>query len=110
VSDQTTDIITIKGVLGLDGEYELDWSTLNGLELRTIKRVSGVRANELDSALVAGDWDVQVAVTMIALKRSGKDHAESREVEMALLLAPLTAIQQRPKDPDASDPPASLPE
>lgn len=41
-------------------------------EIGTIKRVSGLRAGELEDALAAGDVDVIVALAVIAATRAGE--------------------------------------
>jgi hypothetical protein len=55
-----------------DGEYEFDGTYFTNKELHTIKRMSGVRAGEIPAALEAGDNDLVVALTVIALERNGK--------------------------------------
>ena len=55
-----------------DGEYPFDGTYFTNRELHTIKRMSGVRAGEIPAALEAGDNDLVVALTMIALERNGK--------------------------------------
>lgn len=67
---------------GLDGEYPLDIDTLTNREYHEIKRVSGVRAGELNESLFAGDLDVVVALALIAMKRNGKDNPEAEAVLM----------------------------
>lgn len=70
------DKIKIEGVLPYDGEYDLDVSYFTNRELNIIKRLSGVRAGELDEAFGAGDNDLIVALAVIALRRAGKTAAE----------------------------------
>lgn len=64
-----------------DGEYEFELAqmlvmgspdTMTNGELHTIKRLSGVRAGEIEDALVAGDNDVLLALGVIVLARNGK--------------------------------------
>lgn len=58
----------------LDGEYEIDLGEFfNGDELHFIKQRSGVRAGELDEAFKAGDYDVILAMAVIAMRRAGTD-------------------------------------
>lgn len=66
--------IIIDGCPPYDGEYELDSSDPNFTngELRKIKKETGIIASELGKAIVAGDQDAWVGVTMIMLERSGK--------------------------------------
>lgn len=66
--------VSIKGVPGLDGEYDLDL-TFTHRDYRTIKQLSGVRALEVEDALQAGDMDVILAVAEIALQRAGVPHS-----------------------------------
>ena len=65
--------IIIEGVPGLDGEYEFAL-TFTHRDFRTIKQVSGIRANEVMDALNAGDMDLVVALAEIALQRAGVPH------------------------------------
>lgn len=64
--------ITIEGVLGASGEYEMDESYFTNRELHTIKQIAGVRAGELSDAISAGDSDLIVALAAITLERNGK--------------------------------------
>ena len=66
--------IVITGVPGLDGEYPLDM-TFTHRDFRTIKQVSGVRANEVMDAINAGDLDIIVALAEIAMRRANKHHS-----------------------------------
>ena len=66
--------IVITDIPGLDGEYDLDMSFTHR-DFHTIKKVAGVRANEVTEALEAGDVDIIVAMAEIALRRAGKVHA-----------------------------------
>lgn len=66
------DQIAIDGIEAYDGEYEFDAGYFTNRELHTMKRLSGIRAGELAEALAAGDNDVIVAMTVIALQRHGK--------------------------------------
>jgi hypothetical protein len=64
-----------------DGDYEFSIAamlvmgtteTLTNGELHTIKRISGVRAGEIEEAIMAGDNDVLLALALIVLGRNGK--------------------------------------
>jgi hypothetical protein len=65
------DKIGIEGIPPYDGEYPLDVSYFTNRELNIIKRLSGVRAGEIEEALRAGDNDLFVALAVIALRRHG---------------------------------------
>jgi hypothetical protein len=65
----------------LDGAYEFDVADLIGIggpamltghEAHLIKQMSGVRAGELEEALVAGDWDAMLALAAVILARHDK--------------------------------------
>jgi hypothetical protein len=65
--------IKITGVgRAYDGEYPFDGTYFTNRELHTIKRMAGIRAGEIPDALEAGDNDLVVALTVIALERNGK--------------------------------------
>lgn len=64
-------IVRIKGVPPWDGDYPLELK-FNHRELHLIKKIAGVRGAELEEAFLAGDTDMVVALTLIALKRDGK--------------------------------------
>lgn len=66
------DKIVIKGARPYDGEWEFDSGFFTNRELHTIKRISGLRAGELNEALKAGDTDLVVALAVVALQRHGK--------------------------------------
>lgn len=61
--------LVVNGVPPYDGEYEIAPITLGAA--RDIKRISGVRAGELNEALEAGDTDVLVAMAVITLQQNG---------------------------------------
>jgi hypothetical protein len=83
--------LIVKDTPGLDGEYDadFDFAALTNNELRVIKRLSGVRAGELQEALKAGDNDVLVAFSVVWLTRAGKDPAMA---EQLLWDAPVGAL------------------
>lgn len=53
----------------IQGEYPLDLAFTHR-DFSTIKRIAGVRANEVMDALNAGDLDIVVAIAMIALRKA----------------------------------------
>lgn len=68
--------VTIAGDTGFDGTYPLDFifnmDEYDGHEWHLIKQVSNVRAGEYFDSLAALDWDLMVAITVIALCRVQK--------------------------------------
>lgn len=105
--------INVNGIPPYDGAYELDSNDPNFTngELRAIKKETGIIASELGNAIVAGDQDAWVGVTMILLQRSGKF-----EVVLPQLLwdAPSSAItveesEDEDEDEGASEDPNSQP-
>ena len=86
----------------LKGEYELDL-VFTHRDFSLIKRIAGVRANEVMDALNAGDLDIVVAVAMIALRRATVPFHEND-----LWDAPAGSITLDVEDEDA-DPPAPEP-
>lgn len=71
-------VFQIRGIPPYDGEYTLNGG-LKADELRLIKRVSGVRGGEIEAALEAGDYDVVVALAMIAVQRARPDDRVRQE-------------------------------
>jgi len=105
--------ITITGLDSrVDGSYDLDLEdSFNGNELHLIKKYAGVRVGEISEAMGAGDYDLVVCLTKIAIDRSGKDVPMERLME-----AKVGAIQFEQTDAEkAADeeadrlPPASAP-
>jgi hypothetical protein len=105
--------VTITGVDSrIDGSYELDLEDVfTGNELHLIKKHSGVRVAEIAEAMTAGDYDLIVCLTKIAMDRAGND------VPIELLMgAKVGAIQFEPSDAEKTIaeeeealPPASAP-
>ena len=72
--------ITITGVDSrVDGSYDLDLDDrFTYGELSLIKKIAGARGAEISEAMEAGDMDIIVALTMVALKRAGQEVPVSR--------------------------------
>ena len=69
--------LLVEGIDPFDGEYEIDPDVgFTNRELNIIKRISGVRAGELDEALKAGDNDLVLAITAVAVRQKGRDWQE----------------------------------
>ena len=93
------DKIVIEGIDAYDGEYEFDASTLTNRELHTIKRLTGVRAGELEDAMRAADTDLLIAFAAIAINRAGKP-----VIEDVLWDAPIGLIRYVGEESDARPP------
>lgn len=63
--------VKIDGCGYLDGEYPLDLNFTHR-DFREIKQISGMRANEVQGALEAGDLDVVVAIAAISMRKANK--------------------------------------
>lgn len=66
------DKFIVTGIPAFNGDYPIDIGTFTMRELQIIKRMSGVRAGELEEAFNAGDTDLILAIAVIAVRRSGK--------------------------------------
>lgn len=75
------DTLTVKGAGIFDGEYKCDIvgmltvnsdEALTNAESHLVKRISGMRGNEIPEAFLAGDTDVRMALTIIVLGRHGR--------------------------------------
>lgn len=73
--------IIIKGIGGIDGEYDLDIGamldfghpeTLTQGEAHKIKKATGLRLGELEDAVDAGDSDMVIAFATVVLDRAKK--------------------------------------
>jgi hypothetical protein len=97
--------VTIDSLYNLDGEYPLDL-TFTHRDFRDIKKIAGVRANEVMDALNAGDMDIIVALAAIALRRSGKtfDVEQLWDAEAGHITLDLTD-EEAEANADASPPP-----
>ena len=88
--------IVIKGIGGIDGEYDLDIGamldfghpeTLTQGEAHKIKKATGLRLGELEDAVDAGDTDMVIAFAIVVLDRAKKRY----DIE-SLWDAPLGAV------------------
>jgi len=82
MSEAGKDKLIVRGIPGLNGEYECDIAAmldfggpgaLTNREGHQIKVMSGTRAGELDEELRRGDNDTMLALAAIVLTRHGKD-------------------------------------
>lgn len=103
-------VFTLTDILGFDGVYEADFkaSPFNGRELHWIKETAGVRLGEMENAANAGDNDLLVAWTAIALIRNGKARKENyRDLVDLLMEAPAGKITAEVvEEENDADPPA----
>jgi hypothetical protein len=99
----------------LEGEYDLDLEErpLDGWDAHLIKTISGLRVNELGEGIAAGDYDVVIALALIALYRNGIiKEDEVGSAQKILLKAELGKISlMDEEDMDSGDvlPPESEP-
>jgi hypothetical protein len=99
--------IRIEGVHAtVDGEYPITITEFTNRDFHDIKRIAGVRAQELGEAFEKGDTDLVVAFAVIALRHAGK-----RVDEDSLWDAPAGKIQLIAGDEEEVDdlPPVSAP-
>lgn len=88
-------------IMSIDGQdYPID-GDLTPRELGYVKRLSGVRAGELEDALGAGDVEVIVALAMIAARRAGQSPDENQLLDgKAVIGARLAGVDgDRPDAP-----------
>jgi hypothetical protein len=101
------DKIAITGIgRAYDGEYDFDPSYFTNKELHTIKRMTGVRAGEIQAAFGAGDNDMIVAFASIALERAGKSvYEETLWNAKVGCIELVSGTPQQDGDGDDADPP-----
>jgi hypothetical protein len=99
------DKIVISGISGYDGEYDLDATYFTNKELHTIKRLAGVRAGEIGAAFAAGDNDLLIALTVIALERAGK--AVFEDALWNAKVGCIEMVADTPVEEADADPPAT---
>jgi len=85
--------VTVKGTV-----YAVD-SEFTGWEWRLIKQVAGIRVLEYEAALLAGDYDLMVAIALVAMRRHGVEATEGD-----LLDEPGGVILIDLEDPEELDP------
>ena len=99
--------VKISGISSkIDGEYPIDLGYFTNGELHLIKKLSGVRAGEIEEALDAGDNDIVVCVALIALKRNGRTDipdgtlwdAKAGKIDLILPVAEKEAAPLAPKN------------
>jgi hypothetical protein len=92
--------VTIKNLYNLDGEYPLDL-VFTHRDFRDIKRIAGVRANEVMESINAGDLDVIVALCAIALRRAQKqfDIEQLWDAEAGNITLDLTGDEEEAEAP-----------
>jgi hypothetical protein len=100
------DKIVITGIgRAYDGEYDFDPSYFTNKELHTIKRMTGVRAGEIQAAFGAGDNDMIVAFAAIALERAGKSVYEETLWNAKVGCIELVSGTPQQEEGDDADPP-----
>lgn len=100
-------LITIEGIHPtIDGEYPISIGGFTNRDFRDIKRISGVRPQELGEAFEKRDMELFVAFAVIALRHAGKS-----VIEDMLWDAPVGKIKLSDGDEAEVDdlPPVSAP-
>lgn len=70
-------VIRISGVHPtLDGDYPIDLGGFSNRDFHDVKRIAGVRSQEMTEAFTKGDTDMFVAFAVIALRNAGKHISE----------------------------------
>lgn len=64
--------LTLEGVHPYDGDYDVDLEQFTNRDFHDIKRLTGCTPPELADALERGDTDFVVALSVIALRKSGR--------------------------------------
>jgi hypothetical protein len=108
----------VTGMPAFNGEYPFEIESFTMRELQIIKRISGLRTNELDEAIEAGDNTLMLALAVIAVRRNGREWEAfeklawesevgdiSLEVdeEVADEAAPLTPPKQNDSDAESGE-------
>lgn len=109
------DVIRIKGVPPYDGDWPADLGRFTNRELSTIKKVSGIKAAQLQRALLDGDQDALVALTVVMLQRSGQYAVVAEELlwdadSNAIEFVAYELAEGEVEDPNAPPPSESTPE
>ena len=91
-----------------DGVYKLDVEGLTNLELRRIKVISGIRAGEIPEASGAGDSDLMLAFTCVAIEQTldGKqiDSDELLESKVGTFHVDFSEIDKEDEETAVADP------
>lgn len=102
-------IIKIEGIHPtIDGEYPCAIGDFTNRDFRDIKRLAGVRVQELMEAFEKGDTDLFVAFAVIALRHAGKAVAEDMLWDAPFgKLSLVTGVEEEVDDlPPTSAPPS----
>lgn len=97
----------IEGVPPYDGDWPLETGAFTNAELHTIKKVSGVRSQEIEEALDAGDNDLVVALAQIALERAG--HRVDLDLLWGAEVGKITLVAGDEEEEEKHDPPSQPP-
>jgi hypothetical protein len=108
---EDTSKIVIRDVPPYDGEYELDVVNrrFNGREWNWIKQISGYMRNTINVGLAGGDYDLELAMAVIAMCRAGKiDRNEGVRIAEVLAEAPADGHHIELVVPEEDDAPLEL--
>ena len=107
------DVIITNLDRSIDGEWTLELP-LDFEEYHEIKRLTGLRSNELQEAFAAGDLDLNLAWAWLALRRAGRqvnvDILWKAKAGQILLRFPEPEPEKKEVVPPGVDPPQSLPD
>lgn len=98
------DKFVVTGIPAFNGDYPIDIGSFTMRELQIIKRMSGVRAGELEEAFAAGDSSLILAIAVIAVRRNGKNWEAFEQIAWDSDLGAITFVAE-----EAADEPTPLP-
>jgi hypothetical protein len=98
------DRFVVTGIPAFNGEYPIDIGSFTMRELQIIKRMSGVRAGELEEAFTAGDTDLLLAIAVIAVRRNGKQWEAFEKLAWESDVAAITFVGEEEEVAEEADP------
>lgn len=101
--------IVIEDVPGANGRYPLDMTYFTARELHILKVETGIRPNEMEAAIEAGDTDIVIGLALIALRRAGKTVPSSVIWDSVIGKIRLDVTEDEPEEAAEPLPPPSEP-
>lgn len=99
--------VHIEGIAPYDGDWELDPERFTNSDLRTIKKISGLRPPEVMEALYSDDVELVVAFAVIALDKAGKRPDE--RILWDAKTGKISLVFDEEEAEDDADPPSQTP-